>query len=830
MPASEKSPLLSGLLLSGLLLVSLASPATHAAWQIVGKVDTVKHTGETLILSTVDGAHVQVSMPTPDVVRLRMTPHAMLEADFSYAVEQQRAGIGLRIDDDPATGAITLHGDNADGARVVVQRRPRLSISVYDTQGRVVVGDDPARPMAYDPETGALEVSEKRSAKELYYGFGEKALPLSRHQQYMTMWNSDTPYYPPGLDPLYQDIPFFIALRDGISYGIFFDNTYRSYFDMGKTDPARYTFGAGGGELNYYVFTGGAERSPANVLRDYTNLTGRGSLPPLWALGYQQSRYSYTPDVRVSEIARTFRSKRIPADAIYLDIDYMDGFRIFSWSKKDFPQPEKLLGELHDQGFHVITIVDPGIKVDEKFAIYRDGRDHGMFTRDAQGAELHAAVWPGACAFPDFTNPQSRAWFGSLYSTFLDQGVGGFWNDMNEPATFPPPHPDEPLLTHDPGKTFPLDAQHNGDGVAGNHARYHNVYGMQMARATFEGLRKLRAQNRPFVLTRAGYAGVQRYAAVWTGDNVASWEHLALTIPMLTNLSVSGVVLVGADVGGYAGSPSGELYARWLQAAALTPLFRTHADIHAQDREPWSYGDRFERINRATIQLRYRLLPYIYTLFAQNQASGQPVLRPLWFDYPTDAKTLQLDDEFLLGHDLLVAPVVTEGATRRRVYFPNGDAWLDWWDGTRHEGGTFADVMAPIDRLPLFLRMGAIIPSQPVIQHTGQTMSAPLTLIVALGADGKGSVYQDAGEGYAFRQGDSRTTQIELHANELTVRIPAATGFQRFAFVEFLGLDATPKQVTADGKVLGGIKFDAQSKRLRVALLDENVHAISIQR
>jgi alpha-glucosidase len=826
MRARSKSVSLTG----SLLLASASFPAA-AAWQAVGKVDSFSHVGDALVLATADGAHVQVSMPTPDVVRVRMTPHAVFERDFSYAVEaEQRSDTGLLVEDDAARGTITLRGDKAGGARVVVQKSPHLSLAIYDAQGHAVVVDDPSRPMAYDPETGAVETSKQRGAKELYYGFGEKALPLSRHQQYMTMWNSDTPNYAPGLDPLYQTIPFFIALREGTGYGIFFDNTYRSYFDMGKTDPARYTFGAGGGELNYYVFIGGRERSPANILRDYTALTGRGALPPLWALGYQQSRYSYTPDTRVSEIARTFRSKRIPADTIYLDIDYMDGYRIFSWSKTAFAHPEKLLGELRDEGFHVITIVDPGIKVDENYPIYRDGRDHGMFTRDGRGGELHAAVWPGMCAFPDFTNPQSRAWFGSLYSRFLDQGVGGFWNDMNEPATFPPPNANEPQLAHDPGKTFPLDAQHDGDGLAGNHARYHNVYGMQMARATFEGLRKLRPENRPFVLTRAGYAGVQRYAAAWTGDNVASWEHLALTIPMLTNLSVSGVPFVGADVGGFVGSPSAELYTRWLQAAALTPLFRTHAEINSKDREPWSYGDRFERINRATIELRYRLLPYIYTLFAQNETDGRPVLRPLWFDYPSDAKTLQLDDEFLLGRDLLVAPVVREGSTQRRVYFPQGDAWLDWWDGTLHEGGTFADVPAPLERLPLFLRAGAIIPIQATIQHTGQMLRTPLALTVALGADGVGSVYQDAGEGYAYRKGDSRTSQITLRGNELTLQIPAAAGFQRIGFVELLGLNAAPKQATADGKVLRDVTFDAKSKRLRVGLPDENVHTISVQR
>jgi alpha-glucosidase len=330
------------------------------------------------------------------------------------------------------------------------------------------------------------------------------------------------------------------------------------------------------------------------------------------------------------------------------------------------------------------------------------------------------------------------------------------------------------------------------------------------------------------VLTRAGYAGVQRYAAVWTGDNVASWEHLALTIPMLTNLSISGVPFVGADVGGFVGSPSAELYTRWLQAAALTPFFRTHAEIGSRDREPWSYGEEFERINRATIELRYQLLPYIYTLFAKNEASGQPVLRPLWFDHPNDLETLLLDDEFLLGKDLLAAPVLQEGATQRRVYFPQGDTWIDWWDGTRHAGGTFAEIPAPIDRLPLFLRAGAAIATQPTIQHTGEMKGVPLTIAVALGADGTSTIHEDSGDGYAYRKGDSRDVQIELHAETLKLRIAATNRFQRIGFVEFLGLDKAPASVRADGKVLRDAAFDAKSRRLHVALPNENVRGISL--
>ena len=804
-----------------------------AAWSTVGPLAEATATSDQARFATASGAIVLVSFITADVVHVRMSPGEP-GREMSYAIAAPQHPLAITMRDADADGRIVLSTQAARSARVIIQTRPQLAITVFDGKGGLVLADDAARPMAMDPATAAIEVSKQRDTSELYYGFGEKAMPLSRHQQYLTMWNSDTPKYAPGLDPLYQDIPFFIALRQGASYGLFFDNTYRSYFDMGKTDPARYTFGASGGELDYYVFTGGDSRSPANVLRDYSALTGRTPLPPLWSLGYQQSRYSYTPDARVREIGHEFRARHIPADVIHLDIDYMDGYRVFTWSPKDFSEPQKLIGDLATVHFKVVTIVDPGVKVDLNYPIYRDGRERGVYVRNAAGDELHAAVWPGECAFPDFTDAAARAWFGSLYGAFLDLGVAGFWNDMNEPATFPPQRSDEPILAHDPGKTFALDARHAGDGAPGTHARYHNVYGMQMARSTFEGIAKLRPERRPLVLTRAGYSGVQRYAAVWTGDNVASWEHLALTIPMLTNLSISGVPFVGADIGGYAGSPSAELYARWLQAASLTPFFRTHAEIGSADREPWSYGPEFERINRATLELRYRLLPYLYTLFAEHEANGDAVLRPLWFEYPADVRTYLLDDQFLLGRDLLVAPVLVSGAVQRRVYFPQGDAWIDWWNGARHQGGTFADVAAPIDRLPLFVRAGAAVPVQPAIEHTDQMSGVPLTLLVALGADGHSHLFQDAGDGYGYRNGESRNVQIALYRNALSLRAESARSasrrVQRIGFVEFLGLDAAPKRVSIDGRIVRDFSFDAATRRLRVGTSGDNVREILLER
>ena len=815
---------------AALFLLCLGAEA-RGAWRAAGDVTRVAPQRDGVALTLSSGARAFVTFVTPDVVRVRLAPRGTFERDFSYALdpERRREGVAVAVKQTPAAVEVAVAG----GARVVVRRRPFL-MSVYDSKGQLVVEDDPARPASFDPDTGAVECSKRRDHLELYYGFGEKALPQARHNQRMAMWNFDTYAYPPGLDPIYQSIPFFIALRQGRAHGLFFDNTYRTYFDTGRTDPARYTFGAAGGELNYYVFTGGGGRTPRNVLRDYTELTGRTPLPPMWALGFQQSRYSYFPEARVLEVVRGFRERRIPADVIYFDIDYMDGYRVFTWDKTKFPDPVRMLRELRAEGFRSVVIIDPGIKVDENYAVYREGRDGGHFHKSADGSEFRGVVWPGVCAFPDFTDPRARAWFGGLYKKNLDEGISGFWNDMNEPALFlPEGAPPRPRVYHDPLNTFPVTVRHAGDGQPGDHARYHNVYGMQMARATFEGLRKLRPEDRPFVLTRAGYAGVQRYSAVWTGDNAATWEHLQLSIPMLTGLGVSGVPFVGADVGGFSGDATPELYARWLQAAALTPFFRAHVEKGRQDREPWSFGPEVERVARSSIELRYRLLPYLYALFREHEEMGAPVMRPLWFEYPEDFNTYNPSppsDQFLLGRDLLVAPVLTQGAVKRSVYFPKGDAWVDWWTGRRHQGGTTAEIDAPLERLPLFARAGAVIPTQGIVQHTGEMPRAPLSLVAVPSATRNVSrVYEDAGEGYDYRRGAARIITVTLEGNALRLARAGAYSVSRpFATLEVLGVGARPREVRAGGRVLEGVTYDAQAMRLSVPLPAENVDEVTI--
>ncbi|MGH9958545.1 MAG: TIM-barrel domain-containing protein, partial [Pyrinomonadaceae bacterium] len=428
----------------------------------------------------------------------------------------------------------------------------------------------------------------------------------------------------------------------------------------------------------------------------------------------------------------------------------------------------------------------------------------------------------------EYTDPRARRWFGSLYKGHTEEGVAGFWNDMNEPATFQPDDLQEPPIFHHPGKTFPLSVQHAGDGLPGNHARYHNVYGMQMARATFDGLRHLRPDLRPFVLTRAGYAGVQRYSAVWTGDNVASWEHLRLLIPMLTNLGVSGVPLVGADVGGFVGSPSGELFARWLQAAALTPLVRSHTNAGSKDQEPWSYGPEFERINRATIELRYKLLPYLYSVFHEHTKTGAPVMRPLWFEYPNDVRTYLIEDEYLVGREVLVAPVLNEGDVKRSVYFPKGDAWIDWWTGARHEAGSQAEIDAPVDRLPMFVRVGAAIEMQPVVQHTGEMAAVLRTMLVVPGVDSMTRSYEDSGEGYSYQGGAFGMTTVTLSGSKIRLEESGLYNSRPIVSVELLGLNARPREIRVSSRVVEDASFDERVKRLLIPIRPGPVTEINI--
>lgn len=805
------------------LLVLLISHTAFAAWQTVGRVTSVaKPKGNEVVLATSSRAKVLIEFVDLNVVRVRLAPSGVFERDFSYAIDYGRDRHTPIANVTQTAATITL--SSVGGVKVIVDRAA-FELRIVDENGLTVVQNDAANPTMFDTATGEFQTSMLRASEiETYYGFGEKAFSeMSRNGKFIVNWNTDTFSYPIGTDPIYQTIPFFTALHQGKAYGLFLNNTFRTWFDMGARSPERYSFGSNGGELDCFVFTGGKNRSPKKVLSDYAELTGKTPLPPIWALGNQQSRWSYFPESRVREIAAGFRSRKIPLDVIYLDIDYMDEYRVFTWDKKRFPDPPKLVSDLKKDGVQTVLIIDPGIKIVDKYDVYSDGKKEGIFVKNPDGTGLNRDVWPQASAFPDFTDPKARDWFGRQYKVHVTEGIAGYWNDMNEPGVFMNDKTEKPEVLHHPAKTFPYDTPHKGDGLPDTHRRYHNVYGMQMARSSFEGVKKLAPEKRPFILTRAGFAGIQRFSAVWTGDNYASWDHLAMTIPMLTNMSVSGVPFVGGDVGGFNDRPSGELYARWLQAAALTPFFRSHSVGWAGNKEPWEYGDEFTGINRATVELRYKFLPYLYTLFREHERSGAPIMRPLWYEFPEDKKTYLVSDQFMVGSDILVAPVVKEGMRTRGIYLPLGAEWIDWWTGAKIPSGQTHYLETPLDRLPIFIRVGAMIPTQDVVQHTGEMPNSPITLNVAAGiAAGKTerfSLYQDAGEGFGYRKNEWREIRFEHRQGAISISRTGDFIGQRLRSIEVVGITAKPKQMFADGREIK-FDFDEKSKRLKSEIPD----------
>ncbi|MFW5786131.1 MAG: TIM-barrel domain-containing protein [bacterium] len=585
------------------------------------------------------------------------------------------------------------------------------------------------------------------------YALGEKTGYLNRRGRTYRMWNSDEPTHFPTRDPLYQSIPFFFMPAGEGWVGVFIDTPGSSWFDMGEASPERVTAAVEDRTLNAYVILGS---SPAEVVRSYVTLTGFAPLPPLWSLGYHQSRHTYTPAGRVREIAAAFRERRLPADVIHFDILYMDGFRVFTWDPISFREPAELIDELADSGFRVVTIVDPGVKVDPDYEVYRSGRRIDAFCRTETGEVYTGRVWPGDAVFPDFSREEVRAWWAANHGALFGVGVSGIWNDMNEPADFSGDFLIRPEFTP------PSKVMMDGDGRPRSMDAYHNVYGLLMCRAARHASEEARPGRRPFVLTRAGCAGIQRYAAVWTGDNHSWWEHLAASIPMLLGLGLSGVGFVGADVGGFQESPSPELYARWLQYAVFTPFLRTHTSSVTADQEPWSYGPEVEGIARSYLELRYRLLPYLYQLFREHTDEGTPIMRPLLWHYPDDPAVANLNDEFLLGESILVAPITRPGRFARAVYLPEG-RWQDFWTGARHDGPCHVLADAPLDRIPLFIRIPAIIPMIPVIQTTRDYGLQPLELwLYGVGEPGEARLafYEDDGDSTRYHDGELNVYDI----------------------------------------------------------------------
>ncbi|MEL6986460.1 MAG: glycoside hydrolase family 31 protein, partial [Bacteroidota bacterium] len=690
------------------------------------------------------------------IVRIRYATEGLFERDFSYAIDPNysKESIDYRLTEDELIYRLNVGKVNC------IIKKANGKLTFLDDDGRVINEDEKGFHWEEHTQFGGniVQMSKKVQEGEHYFGLGDKPVHSNMRGKRFMMWGTDEYGFHKGTDPLYKSFPFYVGFHHKKAYGIFFDNTFRSYFDFASERKNATSFWADGGEMNYYYIAG---PELVKVVEAYTLLTGTPELPPLWALGYHQCKWSYYPESNVREVCTKFRELQIPCDAIYLDIDYMDGFRCFTWDKEKFPTPKKMISDLKDQGFKTITMIDPGIKKDDEYSVFTEALEKDYFCRRADGPHMKGKVWPGDCYFPDFTKPEVREWWGTLYKEmYNDMDVAGFWNDMNEPAVF-----------EVKSKTFPDDVRHDYDGDPCSHRKAHNIYGMQMVRATYEGLLKLKPDQRPFTITRSCYSGAQRFSLAWTGDNIASWEHLWVANMQCQRMSISGMSFVGSDVGGFIEHPSSELYCRWVQLAVFHPFFRTHSSGDHGDQEPWTFGNDTIEIVRKAIELRYRILPYIYTSFYQYHKFGTPMLQPICFLDQEDRETHSRADEFMLGNHMLSAPVLSPGARSRKMYLPKG-RWYDYWTGKAAEGGKEHEILTPADKTILLIKAGAVIPHYPVMQYVGESSIESLSLHVY---DVEGSetsfLYEDANDGFGYKNDQYNYKQFDVAGDHATSKI-----------------------------------------------------------
>ena len=727
----------------------------------IGPVVSYTKVSDGILVSCSDQSQVKLQVLAPDLVRVRASfGTALPERDHSWAIAKT-AWDTPKWSVKEANGEILLTTEEVE---VALHRTPLL-IEFRDAKTHRAINSDQV-PMMHDPSSGAVAAAKRLGFEEHFYGLGEKAARLDKRRSQFTMWNSDTPAYHEGTDPIYQDIPFYLGWQESTAYGIFFDNSFRTQFDFGSNLQGYTIFSSDGGEMNYYFFWG---PSIKKILGRYSDLTGHLPMPPKWALGNQQSRWSYFPDSIAEQIVAKYRAEDLPLDVLHLDIHYMNGYRVFTWDPQRFPDPSAFTDKLKKQGVKVVVIVDPGVKYeppaapveaqsavanpelaaqDKSYYVYNQGVAGDYFLKRKSGDLWVGKVWPGDAVYVDYTLDAAAHWWGGLFRAYTDHGVAGIWTDMNEPSDF----------IDQTGKTQ-MDVVTYDNGTHSTYAQNRNLFALGMARATYEGLLKLRPNERPYVITRAGYAGIQRYSTMWTGDNTTTWDALALSIPMYETLGLSGEPFIGGDIGGFIGRAEPELMTRWYEVGFLTPFCRNHAEVTGYDHEPWRFGSYYEGIIRKYLKLRYRLLPFLYSELEEAHRTGMPVFRPLLLNYQSDYNTLSIDDEFMVGTELLAAPILRPAQSSRRVYLPEG-TWYDFWTGKLIHSGDI-QVEAPLEMVPLYVRGGSILPMGPEMNYVGEKTGA-LSFTIFPDAQGQArlSLYEDDGVSQAYLKDGFRRTAL----------------------------------------------------------------------
>lgn len=689
------------------------------------------------------------------------TPFCAKEESGSLIIETE--SLKVKVADDFCVDIFAKNGEclmrDYRGIRKEEQRLSDKTIALVEAEGHDSSG---MKKKEYKVQT--LKCLDP---EDCFYGLGDKTGFLNKRGYEYENWNSDIPQaHNEDYRALYKSIPFLMCKKKNGVYGLFFDNTFHSYLNLGKASEEYFSYAADDGNLDYY-FLGGA--TLADVITNYTYLTGTTPLPQLWTLGYHQCRWGYENEHDIREVAEQYRKLQIPCESVQYDIDYMEQYKVFTWDEENYGKKGELFQELGEKGFKPVVIIDPGTKLEPGYMMYEEGMKNDYFAKDKDGEVYVNEVWPGEANYPDFGRKEVRDWWGEHIKFLTDMGVRGIWNDMNEPASF--------------RGELPLDVVFHDEERPITHAQMHNIYGHYMGKATYDGLRKL-TPKRPFVITRACYAGTQKYSTVWTGDNQSLWSHLQMMIPQLCNLGMSGFSIAGVDIGGFGADTTPELLSRWIEAAAFSTFFRNHSANGTRRQEPWQFSDEVVDIYRKYVELHYRFLPYLYDLLYKGEKTGLPVMRPLILHYEDDKETYNMNGEFLVGESLLVAPVVEQGATKKMVYLPEG-VWYDYWTGERFDGKQYMVVDAPMDHCPIYVKGGSIIPMYPNVQYVGEKPNDTLLLLVTPG-EAEYEHFQDNGEDYAYRSGEYNLYRFSTGDNGEIEKKMLHKGYPEYAHIEII--------------------------------------------
>lgn len=727
-----------------IVLPALASPA-HAELRYAGNVTATAVAGTRADFTLEGGAVVRVEVTDERTLRVRFAPTGVLSAWPSPAtVDRASAPAGTAVYD---TADATYFVAPAFIAGVM---KAPYRLAIWRPDGQLVQADL-APALAWDLSTGVVLTRKWSPPDERYYGFGERGGPLNRRGRRFAMWNKDNAAFDAYTDPLYITIPYFWGARGENVYGLFLDNPATPFFELDPDATGAVTFGALAGELDYYLFTG---PTAPQVAKAYGTVTGFSALPPKWTLGYHQSRYGYASQTEALTIAATLRELQLPADALYFDIDYLDRLQLFSWNLAAFPNPWEMNYLLGQLGFHRVNIMEPIVHVDDRF--WRPLADARFFLTDATGQPVVTPIWFGNVSWLDFTKTGAATWYKDTLKAFLTTGIDAVWNDLNEPAA-----------NEMPQAIYDYDGQRRPDLSA------RNLYALHEAALSYQAQRELRPGVRPWGISRSGYAGIQRYLANWGGDANSDWATLRTNVQMSLAMALSGQNFFGHDIGGFLGAPSAELFTRWMEFAAYTPLFRNHAMNTSPSREPWAFGEPTLGFAREILNERYRLLPFLYTLAERASRTGEPTIAPAFFYFPADQATWNDDTMFMLGDSMLVAPVLDAGATSRGVWLPGPATWVDVYTDAVYNGQAWHVVPAPLGRIPVFVRVGAIIPKGPVLQHTGERPLTDPGLHFYGGSSAPSSLtlYEDDGVSFQFESGEFLRTRVDFEPTASGARV-----------------------------------------------------------